>query len=61
MDLLTIWILYAVIGVTLFSLLFVWAVRSGQFRDQHRARYLPLAGLQEEPPGERSAADKSEE
>jgi cbb3-type cytochrome oxidase maturation protein len=42
MDLLTIWILYAVVGVTLFSALFVWAVRSGQFRDQQRARHLPL-------------------
>jgi len=61
MDLLTIWILYAAIGVTLFSLLFVWAVRSGQFQDQQRARRLPLAGLQEEPPGEQSAGDKSGE
>jgi cbb3-type cytochrome oxidase maturation protein len=42
MDLLTIWILYAIIGLTLFSALFVWAVRSGQFRDQQRARRLPL-------------------
>jgi cbb3-type cytochrome oxidase maturation protein len=42
MDLLTIWILYAIIGVTIFSALFVWAVRSGQFRDQERARHLPL-------------------
>ena len=42
MDLLTIWVLYAIIGVTLFSALFVWAVRSGQFRDQQRARRLPL-------------------
>jgi len=41
-ELLTIWILYAVVGVTIFSLLFLWAVRTGQFRDQERARYLPL-------------------
>jgi cbb3-type cytochrome oxidase maturation protein len=42
MGLLAMWILYAAFGVTLFALLFLWAVRSGQFRDQDRARYLPL-------------------
>ena len=42
MDVLAIWLLYAAVGVTLFSILFVWAVRSGQFRDQGRARHLPL-------------------
>lgn len=34
--------IYAVL-VTLFAVvLFVWALRSGQFKDQRRARYLPL-------------------
>ncbi len=42
MALLTMWILYAVFGVTVFSLLFLWAVRARQFSDQDRARYLPL-------------------
>ena len=42
MDLLTSWILYAVFGVSLFALIFLWAVRAGQFRDQDRARHLPL-------------------
>ena len=61
MDLLTIWILYAVIGVTLFSLLFVWAVRSGQFRDQQRARHLPLENPQQEQPGEQPVGNTNRE
>ena len=42
MGILTMWNHYAVVGIIIFSLLFLWAVRSGQFRDQQRARYLPL-------------------
>ena len=55
MGLLTMWILYAVIGVTIFSLLFLWAVRSGQFRDQQRARHLPL----DRPPEREPERDQS--
>jgi cbb3-type cytochrome oxidase maturation protein len=39
---LMLWILYAALGIGVFSVLFLWAVRSGQFRHQERARYLPL-------------------
>ena len=42
MELLLIWIFYAVVSLLLFTALFIWAVRAGQFRDQERARYLPL-------------------
>ena len=49
MAILTIWILYTIIGATVFSLLFLWAVRTRQFSDQERARYFPLHGLEEEP------------
>jgi cbb3-type cytochrome oxidase maturation protein len=42
MGLLTMWILSTVVGIIIFSVLFLWAVRSGQFRDQQRARRLPL-------------------
>ena len=42
MDLLLMWILYAVLGAVLFAVAFLWAVRTGQFRDQDRARRLPL-------------------
>ena len=41
------WILYTVFGVGFFSMLFIWAVRTRQFTDQERARYLPLEGLEE--------------
>ena len=36
------WILYTVVGILVFSLAFVWAVRARQFWNQDRARYLPL-------------------
>jgi cbb3-type cytochrome oxidase maturation protein len=48
MALLLLWIVYALVGVSVFSAVFIWAVRAGQFRDQDRARYLPL----EAPPRE---------
>ncbi len=58
MELLLMWILYTVVGVTLFAILFIWAVRAGQFRDQERARHLPLQHppQEEEPP----ASDREE-
>lgn len=42
MSLLAMWLLYAAFGITLYALIFLWAVRAGQFRDQDRARHLPL-------------------
>jgi cbb3-type cytochrome oxidase maturation protein len=38
---------YVLVSLAATTALFLWAVRSGQFRDQQRARFLPLAG---EPP-----------
>lgn len=35
-------IAYIVIGATLSLLVFGWALKTGQFRDQQRARFLPL-------------------
>jgi cbb3-type cytochrome oxidase maturation protein len=35
-------IAYIGIGLTISLLVFFWAVKSGQFNDQQRARYLPL-------------------
>jgi nitrogen fixation-related uncharacterized protein len=40
----TLFIVYAVLIVAAAVLLFVWALGSGQFRDQRRARFLPLMG-----------------
>jgi cbb3-type cytochrome oxidase maturation protein len=33
---------YIIIGLSISLVLFCWAVRTGQFQDQQRARYLPL-------------------
>lgn len=35
-------IAYIVIGITISLLVFFWALKNGQFRDQQRARFLPL-------------------
>jgi len=37
-------ITYIVIGLGLCLLVFFWALSSGQFQDQQRARFLPLQG-----------------
>ncbi len=52
MGLLTMWIFSTAVGIITFSVLFLWAVRSGQFREQERARHLPL----EPPPDDDSPA-----
>ena len=35
-------IAYMSIGLTLAVVVFIWALKSGQFNDQQRARFLPL-------------------
>jgi cbb3-type cytochrome oxidase maturation protein len=42
MTLAMMWLLYSGICVAIFAALFLWAIRAGQFRDQDRARRLPL-------------------
>ena len=42
MTFLDVWIGYSIFGVTLFSLVFVWAVRSRQFTDFDRARFIAI-------------------
>jgi cbb3-type cytochrome oxidase maturation protein len=37
-------ITYIVVGLAIALVVFFWALRNGQFRDQQRARYLPLQG-----------------
>ena len=39
------WVLFLVSGLLMAICTVVWGIRSGQFEDQDRARYLPLAGL----------------
>jgi cbb3-type cytochrome oxidase maturation protein len=36
------WILLTLSGILLSIVAFIWAIRTGQFSDQGRARYLPL-------------------
>ena len=42
-------ITYMVIGFAVSLLAFFWALKNGQFKDQKRARFLPLADEQEPP------------
>lgn len=43
-------IAYIVVGFIITLCVFCWALRNGQFRDQQRARFLPLLGEREKPP-----------
>ena len=38
----TFFIIYLVVGFAATLWVFLWAVRNGQFKDQQRARFLPL-------------------
>jgi cbb3-type cytochrome oxidase maturation protein len=40
-----VWLYFVGTGTLMAVLTLVWAVRSRQFDDQDRARYLPLAGI----------------
>lgn len=52
-----VWIGYAIFGVTLFSLVFAWAVRTRQFSDLDRGRYIPLDSAGAEPEVRENAGD----
>lgn len=38
------WLILMIVGLTVSVFLFIWALETGQFSDQVRARYLPLVG-----------------
>ena len=42
MTFMSVWLLYAIVGVALFAATFLWAVRTRQFSDLDRARYIAL-------------------
>ena len=44
-----IFIVYIIAGFTIALWAFLWALRNGQFKDQQRARFLPLDEDGEEP------------
>ncbi len=39
------WLFYLISGTVMAVLVLLWALRTRQFDDQDRARYLPLAGV----------------
>jgi nitrogen fixation-related uncharacterized protein len=42
-------LIYLAAGILICGALFYWAVVNGQFKDQDRARYFPLSGMDPEP------------
>ena len=53
-------IIYIVIGMILAVSLFLWALKNGQFRDQQRARFLPLYGAPKRAPVKASKVSRIE-
>ena len=51
---------YIVAGLAITLVVFFWALRNGQFRDQQRARYLPLQGEPEKGPAPSSRFSRIE-
>ena len=43
-------IVYMLIGFLISFLVFIWALNNGQFRDQKRARFLPLQDVEDDRP-----------
>ncbi|MBD3174091.1 MAG: cbb3-type cytochrome oxidase assembly protein CcoS [Armatimonadia bacterium] len=51
MSVLSLWVTYALLAVPVFALLFIWALRAGQFKNQDEARVLPFHdSVEPEPP-----------
>jgi cbb3-type cytochrome oxidase maturation protein len=40
---------YIIIGISVSLLVFYWAIKNGQFKDQQRARFLPLRDEPDQP------------
>jgi cbb3-type cytochrome oxidase maturation protein len=53
-------IAYIAIGLTISLVVFFWAVKSGQFRDQQRARFIPLRDVADDMPAPQSRAARWE-
>ncbi len=54
------WFLLIVVSLWLSVVAFIWGLRSGQFSDQDRARYLPLRDLRPPSPGYEGVHSKME-
>ncbi|MGD8366169.1 MAG: cbb3-type cytochrome oxidase assembly protein CcoS [Desulfobacterales bacterium] len=53
-------ITYIVVGLVITLVVFFWALRNGQFRDQQRARFLPLQGEPDRGPARSSRISRIE-
>lgn len=53
-------ITYMLIGFVVSLFVFIWAVNNGQFKEQERARFLPLQEEPETKPVERSRISRME-
>ena len=47
------WIVLTATGIGVSIAVFIWAIKSGQFSDQGRARYLPLSVENPVPPADK--------
>ena len=53
-------IAYIAIGISISLLVFFWALKTGQFRNQQRARFIPLRDVDDEGPVRVSRAGRWE-
>ncbi len=53
-------IAYIAIGISISLVVFFWALKSGQFGDQQRARFLPLRDEEDSAPVKASRANRLE-
>ena len=51
---------YMLIGFAISLAVFLWALRHGQFREQERARFLPLQGEPQTAPAKRTVMGRIE-
>ncbi|MBW2276998.1 MAG: hypothetical protein JRF63_05860 [Deltaproteobacteria bacterium] len=42
------WAIFLVTGLTMAVITVIWAIRTRQFEEQQRARFIPLAGISDE-------------
>jgi cbb3-type cytochrome oxidase maturation protein len=53
-------ITYMVLGLSISLVVFLWALKNGQFKDQQRARFLPLQGEPSKTAGKASKLNRYE-
>jgi cbb3-type cytochrome oxidase maturation protein len=56
----TFFITYMIVGFCITLCVFCWALKNGQFKDQQRARFLPLQGEEARPPVDGSRLNRNQ-